>query len=643
MANYYIPVSAFIFPEVAGGEAISPTAGDVTGVFVGRSSYPTSTTGTIPVNPIKEMLVLYSAPVTWGYQDGSVMDYPLVIEIPDTWIDDKDLTELKLPSLAKGVSAWAYNRTIFFNLEEPMRYLFRTEVDKNQQLNNLLPFKDIKNLERTREVSDSFERTGLPVLELPDAIADEIRQSVSTLNVKQSRFQDDLLVETRCGACLGHAVALAQRFSSDTIKIEDCPNLPLEEKLIATAVKVFKEMNDAMKTLAQILYDGTGLQFNPFAISLKPVFKSKGRGLQRIWPNLDPVLQQCVDFIATYPRNDWNWFGNEERFVFVRELWNSILQPVIMAKAPKSLDYVRDEVVQICRHFKNPNETDFSFNDVKSPLLQAFYFALDCPREAGRQEVYLKSAHRPEFCLAVFGALRGYAYFSRTMFPDSEGPLPPIAKSPKQEPPVTSLKDSDAPSQETPSWAVKFISMLKAIFSARKITPKKEQVLMDSFCQATQEVASEDKLLAILAKKPGWSKRTKVYKDFAERISDDWPVRKKSEEMDLFEQAASMGDGVNAVSTDISFIEDPELVQCLGTFLTDTLAVERASVDALLKDARFLQKGYAPGGRYADDPERNPRDNKNTIRHYINLVAKKTSLSGVVREAIIGFLSKRYK
>ena len=104
-----------------------------------------------------------------------------------------------------------------------------------------------------------------------------------------------------------------------------------------------------------------------------------------------------------------------------------------------------------------------------------------------------------------------------------------------------------------------------------------------------------------------------------------------------------MGACVVTESTDVPFIEDPALVSCLETFLTRTLAMDKGRIDRLLEDARFLQKGYAPAGRYADDPVSNPRDNKSTIRHYCNLVAKKTYLSDIARAAIFRFLTERYK
>jgi hypothetical protein len=646
MRYYYLPISAFVFPEVAGAEAISPTAGDVAGVFVGRSSYPTATTGAIPVNPINDALILYSSPVTWEYRDGSVMDYPVVIEIPSVWIDEKYLVKLELPSLAKGCLAWVYNKTIFFGSESPMRYIFRTEADKCQQLNCLLPFKEIKNIERIRSLSDSFERSRESVLELSEAIADEIKQSVFAFGGMASQFQDDLLIETRCGACLGYAIASVKEPSPSIVRIEDSLRLLSGEALIAKAKKITYEIQDRLKQLAQILAETTGNEYDLLPISVRSVFKFKGREYLRLWSHLDPVLQQCVDFIARYPIANWNWFGNEERFAFVRELWNEILQPILNARSPEILEVFRNEVLQICRYFKSPNEIEFSFKDVKSPLLQAICFALNCPEESDRLDWHLKNARRSDFCLALFGALRGYAYFSRTMLPGRvlqttpEIPLGDTETKPKPKP-INS--GNGIQPLGLPEWALKIVNKLKAIFSIRKIKPKKAEELYDLFIQAVRECGSEDKLPIILSKKKGWSKRSAVYKDLFTKMTADNLKKKNVTEGDLFEEVSSIGDCGLAESANILFVEDPTLTKYLEAFLMRNLAMDKRKIDQLLEDARFLQKGYAVGGRYSADPVKNPRDNESTIRHYCNLIVKKTRLSIDEREAILDFLTERYK
>lgn len=541
MTHYYLPISAFVFPEVAAAEAISPTAGDIAGVFVGRSSYPTNTTGMIPINPIEAALVLYSAPVTWCYRDGAVMDYPLVIELPKAWIDDNAMSELKLPSLPKGILAWAYSKTIFFGQEEPMRYLFRTEVDKSQQLNRLLPFKEIKSLGRINTCCDSFERTGLSISELPDEIADEIRQSVSVLEFDSSQLQDDLVNETRCGACLGHAIAVARSRSSVPVRIEDSPRLLSDSDMIASAKRIADEIQNKIKQLTRVLFDGTGCEYDLDSTCLKPVFKFKGRECQRLWPSLDPIVKRCVDFIARYPRSDWNWFGDEERFVFMRELWNRILQPMIMEKSEQSLDIVRDEVFQICRHFKNPNEVAFSFDGVRSPLLQALYFALDCPRETEKLELYLRTARRPEFCLAIFGALRGYAYFSRTLLPgNSNAKLPQKGSnvpedSRPQKPPLNNKPDAQPEAQQVSenfkTKVLKFFDGPEFTIRGEKKNAGKKDHLRTLLINVFEKIGCNppaDKFVDVLGTlKDGWNPNNQPWKQMRDRFAPEFSKPKK--------------------------------------------------------------------------------------------------------------------
>lgn len=634
--SYYIPVSASVFPEIAGAEAVFPSTGDVTGVFVGRSSYPTDVTGSIPVNPVEKALILYSAPVTWNYQDGRSMDYPLVIEIPDTWIDDSALIGLTLLSLPEGVSAWAYDRAIFFRRDDGMRFLFRTEAEKRQRIDSLLSFTEIKDLQYLESVCGSFERIGLSLIRLPDTVEDDIRQVVSAAGIGPSQYAADLQDETRCGACLGYAVSLASRSSSVSVRIEDALKSLASDDEGEKARMIFNEIQEKLNRLVHILGKAKGLPYFALPMEMTDSVKFNGRDCLRLWSQMDPLMRQCVDFIAGYERQAWNWYGDEERFVFMRELWNQVLQPSI-PEGSSSIEAVRAEVLRICLHFKNPNSGEFSFADIKSPLLQAFCIVLDNPRDVAKLEQSLKIARRQDYCLTVYGALRGYAFIPRTMI--SRGTPPEVPEEIKDQ------KDEQKGCDSRPlsSWASKFMEMLKDIFAVRKIPPKKANELRKTFCQAAQECGSEDRLLGAVSKKPGWGVRTKVYQELSKRMSEAPSAQKTAVEGDLFSLASSESDAVAVETTNVLFVDDPQLAEFLKAFLTRSLAMAEPTVVRLLKDAQYLQQGYAPGGRYAADPVKNPRDNAKTIRHYINLVSKKICLPSETKSAISRFLSERYK
>ena len=646
--SFYLPLSAFVFPEIAGAEAVFPTEGDVAGVFIGRSSYPTCTTGSIPANPSEKALILYSAPVTWEYRDGPVMDYPFMIEIPGAWVAESLLEELKLPSLPEGVSAWAYSKAIFFRHDASLRYLFRTEAEMRQRIDSLLTFTEIKDLQYLKSICSSFEQMGLTVACLPDVVREEICQAVSALEIRTSRYDEDLLEETRCGACLGYVIAQAHKMPATSARMEDAVKLLSSGEKEGQARALVQDILGKLSQFTQLLSDSLGVAYSAQPIMVRGSFKFEGRDCLKVWEQMDPHIRGCIDFIARYPRSCWNWYGDEERFVFVRELWNQFLRPALCDRPQEVVDAFRDEVLQICRHFKNPNSTEFSFESVRSPLLQAICFALECPRESEKQNLYLKSARNPDCCLSIFGALRGYSYFSRTMFPGYANPSPigdivtPI-QTPQPKPEVKPQDKGTDSHPELPTWASKIRDVIEKVLSACKTKKKSAADLRNTFNLAAQECSSEAELLKALSKKKGWGPRSGVYKELKQRLSAEVSDQRPVKEEDLFEKAASRSGLAEVESTDEPFIADQKLFGCLEYFLLRTLAMGKTQVDKMLADARYLQRGYAPGGRYAADPVNNPRDNAMTIRHYVNLVTKNHHLSEDAKVAISRFLTERYK
>ena len=416
--NYYIPVSSYVFPELASAEAISPTGSDVAGIFVSRGSYPTKTTGGIPVNPVNDVLVVYSEPVTWKYCDSSVMDYPLVIRLPETALDVTKLLTLKLPSLPQGISAWAYPKTIFFPNDGSVRYLFRTDEEMLQQIQRLSPFQEVKDIALVKDSCESFEDLRMPPAELSDGIEKEIRDEVSKSEFSILDKENDVLTECRTGACLGYSIG---RFflSAKSTAAADLLIKDIQDKIASDkAARILHDIRVMQRNLAQIVTDSGSLDYASCEIMLKPHFRHKGRAFVDDWGSLDRILRRCVDFIATYPPTQWNWFGNEERFVFLRDLWNNVLKDELENMDPSTVDEMRKEIENVCRHFKSPNAIGIGVKDVRSRIIQALYIVLQCNGDAKVFDRMLKDAKRPEYCLALYGAFKGYSYFSRVLVPE---------------------------------------------------------------------------------------------------------------------------------------------------------------------------------------------------------------------------------
>lgn len=419
-SHYYLPISSFSFPELMSAEAISPTAGDVAGVFVGRGSFPTRTTGDIPVNPIEDLLIVYSKPVVWGYTDGNVMDYPLVIEFPVSAFDEQRLAKLALPSMPPDIDVWAYPKTVFFPCDGSVRYLFRTDEEMLQQIQRLSPFQEVKDIALVKDSCESFEDLRESPQELPDCIGDEIRKEVSRLGIALVDKTDDLRMECRTGACLGYRIGNEEeRITRDMTSAEALLNTISDKGKFDSASRMMHSIRVMLKNFAHLVAPYVKVDYEPIPSAFKSYFRYNGRQCIEHWPHLEQILQRCVDFIASYPPEKWNWYGNEERFVFMRDVWNEVLMPQLEGRPREEIDAMRKEVEAVCRHFRSPNALGVDAKDLHSPLVQAFYIALKSSGETkALSSKELMVAKRPDYCLALYGALKGYAYFSRLLIPE---------------------------------------------------------------------------------------------------------------------------------------------------------------------------------------------------------------------------------
>ena len=418
--RYYIPVSSYVFPELASAEAFSPMGGDVAGVFVGRGSYPTKTTGNIPVNPVNDAIILYSEPVTWRYEDSRVMDYPLIVMLPDTALDETALVRLTLPSLPQSLTAWAYPKTIFFPNDGSVRYLFRTDEEMLQQIQRLSPFQEVKDLSLLNDSCESFEDLRTPPVKLPDTIEKEVQANVATLGLSIRAKESDLQTECRTGACLGYSIGNFWPRPNGAVSADMLLKNVTDKDAFDKASRILRDIRIMQRNLARIVMESENFDYAPCEVMLKPYFRYKGRAFVENWEHLGRIMNRCVDFIASYPPTQWNWYGNEERFSFVRDLWNKVLKDELEHDntPTATVDAMRKEVENVCRHFKSPNAVGIDVADVKSPVVQALYIVLQCNGEAKVLDRMSREAKRPDYCLALYGAFKGYSYFSRILMPE---------------------------------------------------------------------------------------------------------------------------------------------------------------------------------------------------------------------------------
>lgn len=407
--DYYIPISSLVFPELASAEAISPTKRDIFGLFVGRNSYPTKTTGPIPVNPLEDVLIVYSKPVTWKYTGGSVMDYPLIIKVPESLFDKEALKELSLSSLPQGIAAWAYPKTVFFGRSGIVRYLFRSDEEMYQQIQRLSPYHEVKVYSFIKNLCESFETLKFSPVVLSDDIKEEICESVSRLGLSIPDRNTEIQTECRTGACLGYDIG---QFTPSGIRVDS----PLKDAESREAVDRAKRI---LCSEYEKLCGCKKIDYSSYSIVLEKCFLYKGRTTVHDWEGIDSVLRAVVDFTATYPAEKWNWTGNVERLEFTQTLWNKVLKGEFDREEANSeiIDEMRKEVFRICTYFRSPNSFRLVAKDIKSPILQTLFIVLQCEGEAEKLSEMLKEARRRDYCLALYGALKGYAYFSRIFIP----------------------------------------------------------------------------------------------------------------------------------------------------------------------------------------------------------------------------------
>lgn len=323
-------------------------------------------------------------------------------------------------------------------------------------------------------------------------------------------------------------------------------------------------------------------------------------------------------------------------------------------------DVNRDAIVQFCTElwntcFKNDQtETRCSWHEMlrsvaKSHMDATFGYPVACIQDCFMQALacFIKGGRRhsvivnsivndnvemPELTLALHGALVGYSVLSRVVF---EKRSFEISLPPPPPPPPEKIK-------VIPDWAVQIRDTARNIISRLKISDCKKDALDYLLFQTLLECGNGREVLQLLPKKyqkEGWGRKTKVYRELKKYI--------ERAEGGLFGQPLAENDALLSATKEVErrddlLINDCNLVRAMECFLHTQTKLQKDACTHILNDVQFLQKGYAPGGRYSGDETRNPRDNANVIRHLVNLINKKVPLPETTEESLYSFLKHRY-
>lgn len=575
--RYFIPLSAFSFPEFASAEAISPTDRDVAGAFLNRNSRTKTSGEDIPVNPCGSFQVLYSSPVSWKYKEGSLMDYPLVVDVAEKLIDETYLVPLNLPSLPTGISAWAYSKTIFCSSADGIRYLFRSEDERKQSLQRLSPFLEAKSI-RTVKQSAELLSSNDPVVILSDEIKNEILQEIKKIEDKASDSRKEcLLNEVMAGACLGYDIARFENLSRDkrADKIldgihdpsihddaEKCMRsieeknklLSIMEKIVSFSSNIqnleqilretkrqLKELQSEklslegdrlrrMRDFAALATKGGDIDWRvdeavsrndwSSADGFKAYYRYGGRSVIDRWDEMDPILKGCIDFIVKYPSNEWNWFGNKERMAFLVKLWKAVVKPNLEGRDDNAIGKMLDEVTKVCNYFNNPNGKRPEVSDIKSKLIQALYVALLCEGKWEELRELMRNAKCRDYCLALYGAFKGYAYFPRKLLPEIAHQI----SSPVEEPTAIDVVHGDSEVNRQPqSLKQRILSKLDTMFKGGKGKSKlsKRAAAEKVLGEFADGEITVDGYLGRLSKEDGWKPSGKLYRQLSDDLKTD--------------------------------------------------------------------------------------------------------------------------
>lgn len=608
--KYYYPTSTLNFDAIASSQCLAPTS------FYCEKSIGFSRYERTVVDISDDYLVFYPYPVLWSVSKSDSLDYPMLVEVDD---ESGLLDHGERFALQTGSCGIRRSRPYYFMpvdiLSKRIRFLFRTQEELWQIVNRaqssvaeykLSGVSEAWNVDNFALIGSAPEATTIKAA-TPMGDASDLPvsswDSAWTEYVKRDRL-DGAAAGFRAG-CWLHAQR-SGRFI-DTMRG-------------ALTFEVWREMlSPELNALLDMICNSTSLRW-------------------------DVNRKAVVDFCAVCWNNCFAETHDETRHQILRSI----------AKSVADTTYV------------------YPIRDIEDSEMQALAcFILSGKRDATLVNlIKTQNVRLPELVLALHGALVGYSVLSRSLFEkrsyvaesdlaeefgeeeNCRANIPNKTHEPRtveEKVPAVAEKSQGAvdvicAETELPVWAKRVVDIARKVISGLKnLSQKKRAALNSAMLQSLAECVNESELIQQLSKKhkeEGWGPNTKAFKELKKAIV-------LTSEDDLFARS-SRGDAAPlsvAMSTEREsalLIDDRNLVNGLKNFLLMQKGFREEDRVQILKDAEFLQREYAPSGRYARDEEKNPRDNARTIQHLINLINKKVPLSTDERASLYLYLSQRY-
>lgn len=593
--KYYFPTSTLNFDAIYSSMSIMPSS------FYRDEAIWFSRYFKTSVDVADDVIVLYSRPVKWEVLDEGSVDYPMLVEMDSSIVESllHDTAHCGSVVLSKDLSCVYSNIPITFRtsdlLSGKIKIIFRNQQEqKTLEARARVGVAECKFAGALGILDVDIFSEGFPVDAIAfDSIKTEVSEAVENLGLKYSRanFEEYEHKDRERGAEAGFLAG--------------------------------KWIHSIQSGYCLDCFMG-GFDYDSWKKLLPPEFASIIDMLcNKIGFRWDVNRSAIVDFCTEC----WKSCFNIREDMPVVEQWHVILQ-------------------RIAKCHKDP-----TFNYPVRSITDRYMQALACFIGAGKRSNILAKSIRddkvamPELALALYGALVGFSVFQRIFFElRNFESLPP--------PPPPPLPPPQGPTKILPDWARRILDVARRILS--QVNPKKKRDALDnSLLQALSECTNERELIQQLPEKhqkEGWGPRTNVFKELKKELEKKKALENELEkgiQGDLFSQ--QLNETVTQCPTLMEvgrgsdlLIDDSNLGNDLEVFLRTQTGFSEKERMRILEDAQYLQREYSPGGRYSRDEVKNPRDNVNTIRHFINLINIKMQLTEGKRDLLNSFLKQRY-
>ena len=569
-----------------------------------------------------DAFVLYSSPIVWEITDFDSENYPMLIEVDSSILERQfpDSGHTVQKTLTNGISCVIKNVPVVFKagdtLSGHVKIYFRTSEEKRNLVTRArIGVAESKLLTALTSLGIDFVFDTFPndVVNF-GSIKTEVLSAINSsgLTFSQNDFDEFERRDRIAGAIAGFHAGKWVRSMRDGYCL-DCFSDGLDYKTWkGTLPHEFAAIIDMLCSMI-------GFRWNVNRDAIVDF-------CAKCW-------QQCFE-----PSGKGDGFHNEQ--------WHSILRNIARSH--------RDTV------FSYPIAT------IKDGYMQA----LACFIKAGKRYKVLADSicddnvMMPELALAFHGALVGYSVLSRVLFerrsyerlvstpsssppspPSPPPPPPPPSPLPPPPPPPPPPPSPLPPPPQPPEWKRRVLEIWSRIVSGLNKSSRERKELEESLKQQLEKSGSENELLGNLPRQKGWGTRTNAFKNLEKRILSA-PAQDELEFGSVSTENCKLTSSCNDVSAPGDcrlLIEDRDFPHVVAGICRNCFSWSEDLLLRIQEDAEFLQGGYAPGGRYANKPEDNPRDNQNTMMHFVNLVNKKHPLLPSEKETLIRLLKERYQ